>query len=585
MHLKLIPAWRLVWCRDPRTTELLSDPDFIRINKYTLTRLSRCSLEEGVDLRPFKALRSLHCELVSPRGVASVRFPSSITSLELEVPRRLNIQALPFGEILEEENVGEVRRFNASCLTALTALKDLALTGWNQHDLLDLSPTVTSIRILNPKLPDLAITEPDAIDANLIRFPLALMSEKAKAALLAQRALRDLEGTSDLLHPSAAVAELRREAGEAPDWRSDLEESDEEQESYMYDVMRKESVDGEAMEGLEGAGAAPGVNNPPNNAAPGFGHGIIDLIAADLADIEDGEPFPAPLRRNRRRRRRNPHNDNGLDEDAAFAFGLAGHDDDMYDDGLGVMDDVINPELLDIVEQVRATRKNTGTTDTGTEEGTADGTGAGTSRQEGATATRSGSGGTAQGEESGGGSSSSSHEDHACHQNGQRGGHTHTSSSPHKCDDPNCIIHSGKHHLQLTFSDERQDVPIDLRYIIESKIPMISLTLDPTVEAAQSGVYMHLNVGESWEEFIDILRNSSVDVLEINHHLNGVVFTSMFTEQPHHYLWEGLLLLEQSLKDVFEFRTWDGSISRPGLVENGLCYALVRKKKEREVEK
>ena len=43
---------------------------------------------------------------------------------------------------------------------------------------------------------------------------------------------------------------------------------------------------------------------------------------------------------------------------------------------------------------------------------------------------------------------------------------------------------------------------------------------------------------------------------------------------------EGNKRKEESLRDDFEFRTWDGTLSRKGLVESGMCYALVRKKKE-----
>ena len=510
----------------------------------------------------------MHCELISPRGVASVQFPSCITSLELEVPRKLHIHAFPFGEILEDEGAGEMRRFNAFCLTALTALKDLALTGWHKHDLFDLSSTVTSIRILNPKSDDFGTSHntPEVIGASVLRFPLNLMSEKAKAAVLAQRALRKFENT----HSSAAKAELRREAQDAPDWRSDMEEDGDSGEEIEMVENSAGGVDGGGINAL--APAAP-VNINASIAADGDNigqEGIVDLIVQDFVDLGNipgaDQPINAALntsqrRRRRHRRRSNPHNDNGLDEGAAFASMFAGHDDDMYIDGLEILDD-IGAELLyqDLIDFQVESHLGGG---------------------------RGGGGGEGNVPEPAGVTVTPQHEAQHAQQAQQAQNQTQAQihrDSPgqnDKCNDPNCIIHSGKHHLQLNFSDDRQDIVINLRYLIESKIPMISITLDPTMEASAHGVYAFLEFGESWEAFIEALRGSSVDVLEINHHLNGVIFTPNFVENVNFfYLSQGMKLLEESLRDDFEFRTWDGTLSRKGLVESGMCYALVRKKKE-----
>ena len=127
---------------------------------------------------------------------------------------------------------------------------------------------------------------------------------------------------------------------------------------------------------------------------------------------DEAEGLPAGRPR-RRRRRRMPHNENGRDEDAPFAFTASGHDDDMYDDGWG-----------------------------GFEE---------------------------EGEVANGGHGAS-------------------------CGDPHCPVHSGKPHLQLTFADSRDQIVVDLGWLLQSKFPMMSIALDPTVEAAQHGVYVQLQV-------------------------------------------------------------------------------------------
>jgi len=114
--------------------------------------------------------------------------------------------------------------------------------------------------------------------------------------------------------------------------------------------------------------------------------------------------------------------------------------------------------------------------------------------------------------------------------------------------------------------------------LVTSGFPMISLTLDPPLEAIHAGFHIYLRVGR-WDTFINTLKASSLEVLEINHHGNSVAFFNNWHRpgDRHHYLWEGLKSIEEKAGDVFEFRTWDGATSRKGLIQGAECYAVVRK--------
>jgi hypothetical protein len=162
--LKEHPAWRIVWCKDGRTFELLADADFINLNKHTLTRLSRCYFDRYVDLRPFEALKSLNCTIPSAEVLQKIHFPLGLTSLELEVPRA-PLEPEPWrgpefyhavSEIAITDRLTNPYRgfliFDAKFIAGLSSLKELHLTGWYQMNLLELSPSITFLRILNPSV-------------------------------------------------------------------------------------------------------------------------------------------------------------------------------------------------------------------------------------------------------------------------------------------------------------------------------------------------------------------------------------------------------------------------------------------------
>jgi hypothetical protein len=174
---------------------------------------------------------------------------------------------------------------------------------------------------------------------------------------------------------------------------------------------------------------------------------------------------------------------------------------------------------------------------------------------------------------------------------------------PACCNDPLCPVHSGKRHLQVTFSDGRPAATVALGAaaggILLSGFQVITLThslqnapaVDEDAIEVDDPSELRLDLGgASLAAFAAELAASPVEVLEVNPHAAaGLVLTGGVgggavlaggagRGADRVPLVEALRAVLRATPGVWAAETWDGARAAAGLQRAGACgYALVRR--------
>jgi hypothetical protein len=172
---------------------------------------------------------------------------------------------------------------------------------------------------------------------------------------------------------------------------------------------------------------------------------------------------------------------------------------------------------------------------------------------------------------------------------------------PTCCDDPLCPVHSGKRHLQVTFSDGRRAATVPLGAaaggILRSGFQVVTLSLQSAPAVDEDAIEvddpseLRLDLGgASLAAFAAELAASPVEVLEVNPHAaaglvlaggggGGAVLAGGAGRGAGSVpLVEALRAVLRATPGVWAAETWDGARAAAGLRRAGARgYALVRR--------